>query len=182
MTFFASIPSYYKTPTNPFAMYTSNLATAAALVGLAAAAGVPRAADAYPAIKRTPNWCGQINRHSDIVEVEATWKVPTVSLPAGASTNQNYYSLTWIGTGGDAPCGDTGDLFQAGTSGTVSPRLKIHYYLKQHTLTISTNRSRTALPRTPCTTKCGHQPRLRSLTILPVSFAPFSCPDTCLPC
>lgn len=101
-------------------MHTPSIVTAA-FVGLAAAGTVPRAADStHRAVRHSNNWCGKVNYYKDITEIEATWTVPAVTIPAGGSYGPKWQTYSWIGTGGSKPCGSDKDLLQAGTASFVS--------------------------------------------------------------
>lgn len=62
------------------------------------------------------NWCGPVTGAANITSVEATWTVPTATLPAGGDNSTEYWFYQWVGIDGTNGC-DV--LPQGGTGQTV---------------------------------------------------------------
>lgn len=71
------------------------------------------------------NWCGVVTTHKNIYTIEATWTVPTISIPTYGDKTDHYSTYQWVGMGGSGNCGSSTDLAQAGSGmevGSFLPR------------------------------------------------------------
>lgn len=67
------------------------------------------------------NWCGAVQEQpssGQMLTVEGSWTIPSVSIPSGESSSTEYYLYQWVGIDG-VSC-DV--ILQAGTGCTVSFR------------------------------------------------------------
>lgn len=115
-------PFYLAIPLrNPFTDPILTMLSAAflvALTGTAIGAAVPAAETNHRLVARqdSDNWCGAVKTTNDVKTVEATWTIPTVSVPKGQPSGRDYFAYQWVGTGGTSSCGRNQDLLQCGTS------------------------------------------------------------------
>lgn len=42
-------------------------------------------------------WCGAVTTSKNITSVEASWTVPTASIPKGGSKDTDYWFYQWVG-------------------------------------------------------------------------------------
>ncbi|KAJ6789594.1 hypothetical protein PWT90_09059 [Aphanocladium album] len=99
-------------------LFTSIVAAAIASVAVAAPA---EESSLHQHRKRyiSDNWCGAVKSTTSVSVVEATWIVPSISIPSNATNTKHYSSYQWIGMGGDPTCGAKTDLLQAGTGAEI---------------------------------------------------------------
>lgn len=110
-----------------------NILTASAFAGLATAAPSEDAA-VHQLSKRflSDNWCGAVQSTKGVKELEATWTVPTISIPSNATTTDHFSSYQWIGMGGVSACAARTDLLQAGTGAEVRVPVDCQRQFSEH--------------------------------------------------
>ncbi|KAJ3499355.1 hypothetical protein NLG97_g399 [Lecanicillium saksenae] len=98
------------------------LATSFVLASLASVAAAAPNSKVHQHSRRfnSDNWCGAVLTYSGINSVEATWTVPTISIPPNGDAGAHYSEYEWIGMGGTSACSATGDLLQAGTGAEIT--------------------------------------------------------------
>lgn len=99
-----------------------HLASILAVVGatIAHTASVPGHTSALEARQESwPTWCGAVKKSTvgKIQSVEGAWTVPSVSIPPGGNTNEDYWVYHWVGIDGSYGCNS---ILQAGTTVDVS--------------------------------------------------------------
>ncbi|KAM4064168.1 peptidase a4 family protein [Hirsutella rhossiliensis] len=88
------------------------------------------------------NWCGAVQYSNQVTFVKGTWTVPSVSIPNGNLSTDQYWFYQWVGIDGVSPCevllqGGTGTTITNGTvgafawyefypAGPVYPNMSIH--------------------------------------------------------
>ncbi|KAM4060423.1 peptidase a4 family protein [Hirsutella rhossiliensis] len=61
------------------------------------------------------NWCGAVQYSSQVTFVEGTWTVPSVSIPNGNLSTDQYWFYQWVGIDGVFPC----EVLLQGGTGTI---------------------------------------------------------------